>query len=378
VLSAVAKAYVVIAVVVSAFTLAYLNPLNLVSGGGGDHFGGTLLVTTVIGALAFAVVTSLRPVVDTDLEPPTPADAPPPSLRPVDSPYPATGASAFPLLAAVGLTLVGVAAATGAPAFYLAVAVLLLAGAGWLSQAFSEHPLVTARLSDRVSRRTISPFTYPVLAVLLGAVVALSISRVYLTLTETAAIVVSAMVATILFLGCLVLASGRNVSHRLTAGLAGMALVSVVGAGAASAARGERTIEYHGEAAITEQDVRAEGIQFDKTELVLTEGKIRFTFENEDPKGTYHNIGIYSEKEGGEPFVAILPIDGGGAKSTLIDTGVVGLEAGTSYWFRCDFHPGMVGTVQVHQAPPEEEHGSGSESSEKKSEKKPEKKVEKH
>ena len=369
-LSAVAKAYVVIAVVVSAFTLAYLDPLSLGPGGGGDHFGGTLLVTTVIAALAFAVVASLRSVADSDVEPPTPSDAPPPSMRPVTDPGPNAGASALPLLVAVGLAFVGVAAATGAPAFYLAVALLLVASAGWLSQAFTEHPLVTARMADRVSRRTTSPFTYPILAVLLGAVVAISISRVYLTITETAAIVVSGMVATVLFVGCLVLASGRNVSRRLTAGLAGLALVSVVGAGAASAARGERVIEHHGEAAISEQELEAEGIQYSTSDLTLTEGTIRFTFENNDPKGTYHNVGIYSEKEAGRPFVAILPIDGGTKASTLIDTKVIGIQPGASYWFRCDFHPAMVGTVHVEPAPPEAEHGSGSG--------KPEKKVEKH
>ena len=360
-LSAVAKAYVVIAVVVSAFTLAYLDPLSLGPGGGGDHFGGTLLVTTVIGALAYAVVASLRSVADGEVEPPTPADAPPPSMRPVTNPGPIAGASAFPLVAALGLALVGVAAATGAPAFYLAVALLVVAAAGWLSQAFTEHPLVTARLADRVSRRTTSPFTYPVLAVLLGAIVAISISRVYLTITETAAIVVSALVATVLFLGCLVLASGRNVSRRLTAGLAGLALVSVVGAGAASAARGERVIEHHAEAPITEIDLRAEGIQYDKPELKLHEGIVRFTFENEDPKGTYHNVGIYGAKEAGEPFAAILPIDGGGTKaSTLIDTKVVGLQPGGSYFFRCDFHPAMVGTLAVEAGPPPDtEHGGG-------------------
>lgn len=359
-LSAVAKAYLVLAVVVSAFTIGYLDPLSLGAGGGGDHFGGTLLVTTIIGALAFAVVTSLRPVADSDIEAPTPADAPPPSVRPVN-PEPTAGASVFPLLAAVGLALVGVAAATGAPVFYLALGVLVLAAAGWLSQAFVEHPLVTRRLAERVSQRTTSPFTYPALAVLLGAVVALSISRLYITISETAAIIVSGVVATVLFLGCLIVANGRNVSRRLTAGLAGLALVSVVGAGAASAARGERTIEHHADPDITREFVRAEGIEFDKDELALTEGLIRFTFENNDPKGTFHNIGFYSEREAGKPYIAFLPLNGGERASTVIDIKQAGLTAGGSYWFRCDFHPGMVGTVRVEQAPPKAEHGAESE-----------------
>jgi len=105
---------------------------------------------------------------------------------------------------------------------------------------------------------------------------------------------------------------------------------------------------------------------------------VRFTFDNHDPKGTYHNVGVYSAKEGGTPFVAILPIDGGRSGSTLIDTEVVGLTPGSSYFFRCDFHPAMVGTLEVVEAPPEAEHGSGEEKPEHTSEKTSEKKVEKH
>jgi plastocyanin len=187
------------------------------------------------------------------------------------------------------------------------------------------------------------------------------VSRIYLAVDEKAAIVVSGVVATLLFLGCLALASGRNVGRRLTAGLAGLALLSVVGAGAASAAKGERTIEHHPEAPITDIALRAQGIQYDKAALTVYEGKVRFTFKNDDPAATYHDVGIYSQKEAGQPFAAILPVKGGGERgSTLIDTKVVGLTTGTTYWFRCDFHPAMVGRLTVEPGPPPDtEHGGG-------------------
>lgn len=366
-LSAVAKAYLVLAVLVGAFALVYVDPLSLGEGRGSDHFGATLLIMASIGATAFAVATSFRSVTDHEVERPTALDAPPVSMHAVAGPGPTVGASTFPLVAALGLVLVGVAAASGAVAFYLAVALLFVGACGWLGQAFTEHPLATARMGDRVSRRTTSPFTYPVMAVLLGAVVAVSVSRLYLTLTEEGAIIVSGLVATVLFVGCLVLANGGNAGRRLTAGLAGIALVSVVGAGAASAARGERLIEHHEGGEITEVELSAEGIAYNKPTLALTEGKVEFTFENEDPAAVYHNVGIYSAKEAGTPFVAILAIPGGGTKkSALIDTKVVGMVSGRSYWFRCDFHPAMVGTVTVAPA------------AEKESPEKPEKKVEKH
>lgn len=349
-LSAVAKAYLLLSVVVGAFALVYLDPLSLGSHDGGDQFGGTLLMMTAIGGLAFLFVTSFRSITDHEVEPIVPADAPPPSLH-VAAPGPSAGASIFPLLVAVGLVLVGVGSAMGAAAFYPAIALLVAGAAGWLGQAFVEHPLATARLGDRVSRRTTNPVTYPGLAVLLGAVVAISISRIYLTLTEDGAIVVSGLAATLLFLGCLALASDRNLGRRLTGALAGIALVSVAGAGAASAARGERVVEPHPHPPITHQELHAEGIAYDKADITLTEGKVRFTFENADPAATYHNVGIYSSKVGGKPYVAILPIHGGKKATTLIDTHVVGLAAGQMYWFRCDFHPAMTGRVEVVSAP---------------------------
>lgn len=353
-LSAVAKAYLVLAVLAGTFALIYTDPLALVRGGGGDHFGATLLVLVSLGAVAFAVATSMRSITDGEVEPLVPADAPPPQLQPITDMGPTTGASAFPLVAAIGLVLVGVAGATGALAFYLAVALLLVAAGGWLGQAFAEHPLSTARLGDRVSRRATSPFTYPVLAVLLGAVVAISVSRVYLTVNEKAAVVVSGLVATVLFVGCLALATGRNVGRRLTAGLAGVALVSVVGAGAASAGRGERITERREPAvSVTDVELRAEGIQYDTNVLTITEGKVRFNFDNAEPEAVYHDVGIYSDKEGGTPFAAVLPIHGGARGSKLIDTKVAGLVPGRSYWFRCDFHPAMVGRLNVEAAPAE-------------------------
>jgi hypothetical protein len=39
---------------------------------------------------------------------------------------------------------------------------------------------------------------------------------------------------------------------------------------------------------------------------------------------------------------------------------VVGLTPGTEYWFRCDFHPAMVGRLHVEAGPPPDtEHGGG-------------------
>ncbi len=104
-LSAVAKAYLVLAVLAGAFALAYVDPLSLGPGGGGDHFGATLLVMVAIGAVAYAVATSLRSVTDGEVEQPVAPDAPPPSVRAPD-PGPAAGASTFPLVAALTWVMV--------------------------------------------------------------------------------------------------------------------------------------------------------------------------------------------------------------------------------------------------------------------------------
>jgi len=358
-LSTLSKAYIAYSLLGAAGALVYIF------GTGGDHLGGTLLVALVVAGLAFATATSLRVVVDTDFDRPVAADAPPPALLPVADPGPSVGPSLFPFAAAAGLTLLGAGVTTDPGIVILGAAVMAVGAAGWVGQSWRDHPLWTERFGRRVGDRAVGPFSYPLMAMVLGAAVAFSISRLYLAIEESAATVVSVLLAAMVFGGAVILAVGKNVGRRLTAALSGVALVAVVGSGVAGYAAGERTIEAHEEKG-GEVELEAEGIAYTVNHLEVPEGVVKLTFVNHDPAGTLHDVGVYSAPPlgtdptafvPGKPFVAVLPIDGGQKGTTLIDTTVVGLELGQSYLYRCDFHPGMTGTLTVVPAKAATEKG---------------------
>ena len=87
--------------------------------------------------------------------------------------------------------------------------------------------------------------------------------------------------------------------------------------------------------------ITANGIAFDKTELQLPAGQeTPLPFDNKDV-GIPHNVSIYTE-QGGEPLFAGEIITG----PAKVDYSVPALDPG-SYYFQCDVHPNMSGTVTV-------------------------------
>jgi hypothetical protein len=85
----------------------------------------------------------------------------------------------------------------------------------------------------------------------------------------------------------------------------------------------------------------ANAIAFDKTELQLPAGQeTTLPFDNKDV-GIPHNVAIYTE-QGGEALFQGEIITG----PAKVDYSVPALDPG-SYYFQCDVHPNMSGTVAV-------------------------------
>jgi plastocyanin len=90
-----------------------------------------------------------------------------------------------------------------------------------------------------------------------------------------------------------------------------------------------------------EVDISADDLAFDVSTIEATAGEgftINFTNNESQP----HNVAVYTE-EGGEAIVQGEVITGPDATTQI---GVEGLDAGT-YYFQCDVHPEMNGTIVV-------------------------------
>lgn len=86
--------------------------------------------------------------------------------------------------------------------------------------------------------------------------------------------------------------------------------------------------------------VTAEGMEFDTSTLTLAAGEeTTIFFRNLD--GQPHNVAIYTDDSASEPLWVGQTITDDAISETIPP-----LEAG-EYFFRCDVHPAMAGTVVV-------------------------------
>jgi plastocyanin len=91
--------------------------------------------------------------------------------------------------------------------------------------------------------------------------------------------------------------------------------------------------------------VTASGLAFDTNEIDLAAGEpTKLTFNNQDA-GTTHNIAIYPSESDISPDKALFQGEVATGPTT-VTYDIPALDAGT-YYFHCDVHPTMNGSVVV-------------------------------
>lgn len=89
-------------------------------------------------------------------------------------------------------------------------------------------------------------------------------------------------------------------------------------------------------------NISAQNVAFSTDELTFSAGEESdLAFSNDDASSVQHNVGIY-DKEGGKELFKGDPITGGSETTYQVPA----LDKGT-YYFQCDIHPGMNGSVKV-------------------------------
>ena len=160
--------------------------------------------------------------------------------------------SAWPLAGALALGVLVVAAATDAVVVITAAILLTAVAVGWLFQAFTEHPAYSPRLGARLRERLVLPVGLPLGVLALVAVIAISLSRVFLALPENGTRAVALAVAIVILASAFAVAASERMGRTALALLCVFAIVAAVGAGVAGIVAGERhfdipnTKPFHG------------------------------------------------------------------------------------------------------------------------------------
>ena len=329
-ISAAAKLLFALSAAAGALTIGYGAVV-------GDRAGALLLASAGVVALlaALAVVGATGPdeLVAAEEAEEEPARAPEPVAVEVVAP------SGWPLVAAVAVGTVAVGLAVGAPLVVSGLLVGLVASAGWLAQAWREHSSWSVDLSARMDDRLVLPAGLPVLAFLLVALIAVSLSRLLLAVPKDPAVGIALVVAVVILLACALLASTR-LSPGFVAGLTVVAAHLTGAAGVVGAAAGEREFHPHAheEPAV---ELVARNIEFTSDEITAEAGEPRH-IELINVDEVFHNLAVYtSDTEDGLPLFNGRPITEGEIEYTVTvpDPG--------DYVFICDFHPNMKGAFVV-------------------------------
>lgn len=196
------------------------------------------LGSAAVGALALGVAVMLA---DPDRAPWYAPDAalaqqPPAGTRPAPP-------SPWPLAAALALGVAALAMATDALIVITAVILAAGAGLGWFFQHWSEHPTYGGSYAARLKERLLIPIGLPVGVFCLVAVIAISLSRVFLALSENGTRLVALLVAVLILVSAFVVAASSRMARTALALLCIFAFLCLVGAGVAGLAHGERSFE---------------------------------------------------------------------------------------------------------------------------------------
>jgi plastocyanin len=191
------------------------------------------------------------------------------------------------------------------------------------------------------------PLIIPLAAVVLIGAVTIGMSRILLNVPSEIAVVIAVAVAANILIACTIIALRPQEARRTWVELAIVAtyplivglVIAQIGIGEGEAG-GPAPAEGAGGGANT---VSAQNVQFDTDTIELTAGEeTTLTFVNDDSSSTQHNISIYESESAERNLFEGEIIPGGQEVEYQIPT----LRRG-DYYFQCDVHPSMNGTVTV-------------------------------
>jgi len=196
-------------------------------------------------------------------------------------------------------------------------------------------------------KRVLDPALLPLAAfVFIGAFV-FAFSRILLAVPKDGSVIVGVVMAACILFAAGAVSKGGKIKAAQRTGLIAFALVLIAGGVTAGAALGVRPVEKHLQADVKFATAsHGSDFAFESKELAIPAGKLfGLEFDNKDA-GTTHNIDIYTKAGGTSLFKGDFVT---GPATRLY--GVKAIPAGV-YYFQCDVHPFMNGTVRAGAGKP--------------------------
>jgi plastocyanin len=208
-------------------------------------------------------------------------------------------------------------------------------------------PTPRSPFTSEVRMRVPLPIAIPLGALAVIAVITIGMSRVLLNVPSEIAVVIAIAVAANILIACTVIALRPQEARRTWVELVIVAtypllvglVIAQIGIGEGEAS-GSAAAEPRAGAANT---ITAQNVQFDTDTIELTAGEeATLTFVNDDSSSTQHNISIYANEDAQDNLFEGEIIPGG----QEVEYQVPAQKKG-EYYFQCDVHPSMNGTVTV-------------------------------
>ena len=154
--------------------------------------------------------------------------------------------SLWPLLIAIGATMMALGLATLPAVFILGIAVIAAGAIEWIFSSWSERASADPEFNDDVRDVMADPLQVPVAGAIVFAIIVYSFSRVMLGLpSKSSTVVAFAVVGSIALALGVFIALRRATSTVVVTGLCSVGLIALIASGAAYGFSGEREIEEH-------------------------------------------------------------------------------------------------------------------------------------
>lgn len=163
-------------------------------------------------------------------------------LRPARTPDP----TVTPMICAlsVGGTVLGIA--LGAPYLLMGGASVAVCLAAWFSESWKDHPDYYGQVTKRVSNYVALPFGMPLALLAIIGLVAISVSRTFLAVSHSQAWVLAIVVALLVLVAAIVLASAPKMNKRTSMAVAAVGAALVLAMGVYGLAQGTHKSGEHG------------------------------------------------------------------------------------------------------------------------------------